>query len=77
MTTHISIDTYEDTLKKLNFLNVNYLNPERVNKCIENNFNDCEEKSRTNLMGYAIFLKGLLILNVLPPYIIWKYVVAT
>ena len=74
LTTHIPSESYKDTLQKLDALNVDYLNPKAVNKCIANNFQACEKKLISNLKWFRSLLKGLLILNILPPYLIWKFV---
>ncbi len=75
LTTHIPSENYKETLQKLDALQVDYLNPKAVNKCIANNFEDCKQKPKTNLNWLRAILKGLLILNVLTPYLIWKFVV--
>ncbi|MBN4047076.1 1-acyl-sn-glycerol-3-phosphate acyltransferase [bacterium AH-315-P13] len=74
LTTHIPTENYEETIEKLDALNINYLNPKAVNKCIANNFEDCKQKPKTNLNWLRFLLKGLLILNILPPYLIWKFI---
>ncbi|MBN4070839.1 1-acyl-sn-glycerol-3-phosphate acyltransferase [Olleya sp. AH-315-F22] len=74
LTTHIPTEGYKETIKKLDALNVDYLNPKAVNKCIVNNFEDCKQKPKTNLNWLRSLLKGLLILNILPPYLIWKFI---
>lgn len=74
LTTHIPTENYEETLQKLDALQVDYLNPKAVNKCIANNFKGYKQKPKTNLNWLRAILKGLLILNVLPPYLIWKFV---
>jgi len=74
LTTHIPSESYCDSLQKLDALNVDYLNPKAVNKCIANNFEACKQKPTSNLNWLRYLLKGLLILNILPPYLIWKFV---
>ena len=74
LTTHIPIEGYEQSLQKLNALHVDYLNPIKTNACIANNFEDCEQKPTSSINWLRSLLKGLLILNVLPPYLIWKFV---
>ncbi|MEO8934294.1 MAG: lysophospholipid acyltransferase family protein [Xanthomarina sp.] len=73
LTTHIDPAVYEDTLTKLNALNVDYLNPKAVNKCIESNFETCTTIPKQPLNFIKQFFKGLLILNLFFPYGIWKY----
>ena len=75
LTTHIPVESYQESLQKLDALHVNYLNPKDVNTCIANNFESCKQKSKSKLNGLRSFLKGLLILNLLLPYLIWKYAV--
>jgi 1-acyl-sn-glycerol-3-phosphate acyltransferase len=75
LTTHVPDETYHETLQKLDALQVDYLNPKDVNACITNNFESCKQKSKSMLNGLRSFLKGLLILNLLLPYLLWKYVV--
>lgn len=74
LTTHIPSDNYKETIQKLDALNVDYLNPKEANNCIANNFDNCEQKPASNLNWLRALLKGLLILNILPPYLIWKFV---
>ena len=75
LTTHIPEEHYNETLRKLEALKVDFLNPREVNQCIVSNFNDCKSKPKSKTNGFKRFLKFLLILSVLPPYLIWKYVV--
>jgi len=74
LTTHISTKSYDETIKKLNVFNVDYLNPKVVNKCVVNNFENCRHKPPSNLNWLRSLLKGLLILNILLPYLIWKFI---
>jgi 1-acyl-sn-glycerol-3-phosphate acyltransferase len=75
LTTHIPAENYNETLQKLDALHVDYLSPKDVNACIANNFEGCKQKPKSQLNGLKSFLKGLLILNLFLPYLIWKYVV--
>ncbi len=74
LTTHIPTESYEETIQELNALNIDYLNPNEVNKCIANNLEDCKQKPKSKINWLRSLLKGLLILNILPPYLIWKFV---
>ena len=74
LTTHIPSENYKEIIQKLDALNVDYLNPKAVNICMANNFEACEQKRQPNLKALRNLLKGLLILNILPPYLIWKFV---
>ncbi len=73
LTTNIPQKSYSDTLETLDVLEVDYLNPELVNNCIANNFVNCHQKPKSKIIGLKRFLKGLMILNVLLPYLIWKF----
>lgn len=75
LTTHIPSDNYDETLEKLNALQVDFLNPKNVNSCIANNFKNCETNQKPKLKGIRLFFKGLLILNILLPYLTWKLVI--
>lgn len=75
LTTHIPSDNYEDTLEKLDALQVDYLNPLTVNNCIANNFKNCEVNNKPKLKSIRLFFKNVLILNILLPYLIWKLIV--
>ena len=69
LTTHINSDDYDETLKKLEHLNVDFLNPDAVNTCIASNFKTCKAvKKESNTF------KVLLIINLFLPYLLWKKV---
>ncbi len=72
LTTHIPPHHYEDILTKLKAQEVDFLNPKLVNASISNNFkNEIFEKRPQNTILRQLF-KGLLILNLWLPYLIWK-----
>ena len=74
LTTHIPSDDYNKVIKKLNDLNVDFLKPKNVNKTINSNFEFYESpKKNSNKILRTIF-KTLLIISLMGPYIIWKYV---
>ncbi len=73
LTTNIPLENYDETLKQLESLNVDFLKPIAVNKCIETNFETCEEKPKSKLNWLRSFFKCLLILNLLLPYLVWKF----
>jgi len=75
LTTHIESDTYDETLNKLNSLHVDFLEPKKVNACIASNFSECDFKKKKRLTGLKSVLKGLLILNLIVPYAIWKLLI--
>jgi len=73
LSTNIPQNDYKDSLERLDALEVDYLKPDLVNACIENNFKNCNQKPKSRIKGLKRLLKGLLILNILPPYLIWKF----
>lgn len=76
LTTHIPEKNYDETLKFLERLHVNFLKPKSVNSCIDKGFNTCEAIEQTNRANWLRrFFKILLIGNTVLPYVIWKYVV--
>ena len=74
LTTHIPKENYDDTLSRLESLNVDFLNPKAVNSCITNDFKNCKSKPKSKLNWLQQGLKYLLILNLLLPYLVWKFV---
>jgi len=74
LTTHIETDNYNKTLKKLENLNANFLDPESVNFCIKYEFKTCEilKKAKSNYL--KLFFKQLLIVVCFVPYLVWKKV---
>jgi len=74
LTTHIPIDDYDNSLRKLDALRVNYLEPKQVNTCIEENFENCRQLTKSKIHWLKQILKMLLIVNILPPYLIWKLI---
>jgi len=75
LTTHISENGYEETVATLKSMNVNFLDPKAVNKCIANNFKSCESKSKSRTKWLRKALQFLLKLNQWLPYGIWKLVI--
>ena len=75
LTTHIDNENYENTLQRLENLHIDFLDPKGVNACIANNFNECNFKQRKKVHILKKFLKTLLILNLILPYVVWKFVV--
>jgi hypothetical protein len=73
LTTHIDAEHYEDTIKKLNNLKVNFLDPEEVNSCIKSGFTIVEPQSKSRFSAAKPFIKLLVIINLLIPYLIWKF----
>ena len=75
LTTHIDNNNYEELLHKLETLHVDFLNPESVNTCILNNFQDCNVQETQKFSQIKGFFKSLLFLNLWLPFIIWKRVI--
>ena len=74
LTTHIPSDKYKEIETTLNNLQVDYLNPKAVNNCIANHFENCETNRKPKIKNIRMFFKSLLILNLLLPYLIWKFI---
>ncbi|MCF7560286.1 lysophospholipid acyltransferase family protein [Sabulilitoribacter multivorans] len=75
LTTHISNDTYDETLKRLVDLNVDFLNPKSVNNTISSNFKKHDVKKANVFSVLKPFFKTLLIISLFGPYLIWKLLV--
>lgn len=74
LTTHIPTEGYEQTIKKLDALNMDYLDPIEINKCIASDFKDCEAKPKSHIKWIRSIFKFLLIINILLPYLVWKFI---
>lgn len=72
LTTHIPSHNYNEDLKTLEDLNVDFLDPEGVNYCIANNFQSHKVRQKTKTSVIKVFFKSLLIINMLLPYTIWR-----
>ncbi len=72
LTTNISKDNYDDTLKQLNKLDVDFLNPIVVNNCVASGFSDCESIKTNNLKFLKQVFKVLLVIIFILPFIVWK-----
>lgn len=75
LTTHIPTDNYNAILSKLETIRVNFLDPEAVNSCISNNFKDCSIDKKPKFTGLKTLLLWVLKLNILLPYLVWKFLV--
>lgn len=75
LTTHILEQDYLPTLNKLEEMQVDFLNPSEVNQCIKTNFKDCTSKQYNGLNWLRSVLKMLLIVNLIVPYLVWKFIV--
>ena len=77
LTTNIPEENYDAILKRLNKLQVDFLEPKTVNACIQSNFVDCSKEIKSSKPLYKflkLLFKNLLILNILVPFLLWKYV---
>lgn len=72
LTAHIEEVNYEDTINRLNDLQPDYLNPEGVNTVIADDFSNMPQYKHT-FKRLQQFFKGIMILNLLPPYLVWKF----
>ncbi|MCB4808691.1 lysophospholipid acyltransferase family protein [Tamlana sp. 62-3] len=75
LTTHIPKENYAESLAKLNDLNVDFLKPKTVNSLIKNNFLGEVTASKAKMIGLHKVFKSLLIILLIVPYFIWKFVV--
>ena len=74
LTTHIeSISDHEISLKKLNDLKVDYTLPGGVNKCLQNDFSNPENKLKEPSGLYSFFIFLIKFFYFLP-YFIWRKV---
>ena len=74
LTTHIPSDSYDAILKQLESVEANFLEPKKVNKCIQSNFDTCDFKKVKKPVILKRFFKLLMIINLFLPYLIWKWV---
>lgn len=75
LTTHIPEKNYEEDLQKLNNFNVDFLKPNEVNSCLKSNFKKCKTRPRSKTQFLSKFFQLLLKINLIVPYIIWKFIV--
>ena len=75
LTTHIPENGYDEILAKLHTIHIDFLNPTQVNNCVANNFKDYEKKPKNKQSWLKIVLNYILILNLLLPYGIWKFLI--
>jgi 1-acyl-sn-glycerol-3-phosphate acyltransferase len=77
LTANIPEENYDAILKRLNKLQVDFLEPKTVNACIQSNFVDCSKETKSSKplnKFFKLLFKNLLILNILVPFLLWKYV---
>jgi len=78
LTTHIESENYDEKLKKLEDLNVDFTKPNDVNNCIKSGFENCKTKKQNQKSVLRLIKttsRFLLIINLFVPYLIWKKVV--
>lgn len=76
LTTNIPMENYDDHLRTLKGLNVDFLNPQKVNDCISNNFKGCKINHKTRWTKWLQFyFKLLMIASLILPYVIWKLMI--
>lgn len=73
LTTHIAPGVYQETTGHLEQLNVDFLDPIKVNACIDGDFQNCPVSRRKNFIEYL--LKPLVYLNLCAPILFWRLVV--
>lgn len=74
LTTHIPKDNYKVTLKKLEDLNVNFLDAKMVNACIASGVKSSKFKSPKKNTFLKAIMRTLLIIAFILPYLVWVYI---
>lgn len=72
LTTHIETEHYDKVLLNLERLNVDFLEPEKVNNCIASNFKSCQPKKKKGFGYLKTFFILLLKIVCIVPYYVWK-----
>ena len=72
LTTHIPESAYEETVNKLDEMQVDYLDHNAVNACIRNNFQNCPERKGRFLDPIRSVLQIILKIIMIIPYGFWK-----
>ncbi|MGG5487063.1 lysophospholipid acyltransferase family protein [Gaetbulibacter sp. PBL-D1] len=75
LTTHIPEANYENDIKTLNDLQVDFIQPTSVNACIASHFENCKPAKPNRFSIFKSFFKLFLIIHLFPPYLIWKFVI--
>ena len=75
LTVQIPDENYDAILEKLETEQVDFLNPKKVNACIQNGFQNCPKPENAFLNPIRNFLKLLLKISFFIPYLFWKYYV--
>ena len=78
LTTHIPKSNYQQTLSRLVDMDADFLDPVSVNKSIDSGIENVEatkktKRTRNNFVSKLV--KPVLILNLLVPYLVWKFLV--
>lgn len=74
LTTHIDIENYDSILQELENRNVDFLNPEEVNRCMATRFEDCKIRPKRPRNFIKSVAKIGLIISLFVPYAIWKFI---
>ena len=74
LTTHINDENYDAVLQKLEDLNVNFLDVDEVNQCVDTNFKECVTRSKPQQNIIKSVAKIALSISLFLPYGIWKLV---
>ncbi|MEM5539814.1 1-acyl-sn-glycerol-3-phosphate acyltransferase [Olleya sp. AS48] len=72
LTTHIPQSNYASIVEKLNKLNVDFTNPNIVNRCIVSQFKTCQVK-RVKQSNFKVLIKPILYLLLCVPILVWRH----
>lgn len=75
LTSHIPLENYEETLAKIEDRNLDFLDPVKVNRCIQSDFEACEVNPKRSENWIQKSVMVLLKMVLFPPYLLWKYYV--
>ena len=76
LSTHIPEEGYDDTLQKLLDRNIDLSRVDLTKRCIHSEFNDCPDVRISPIYkAMQELLKLLLKLNLIPPYVLWRFYV--
>lgn len=73
LTTQIPEENYDIVLQKLTERNIDFTNPEAVNQCIANNFEDCSSQPLKTAV-FKTVLKPMVYAILCLPILVWKKV---
>ncbi|KJD35975.1 glycerol acyltransferase [Tamlana sedimentorum] len=75
LTTHIPEDNYAVTLEKLKTINVDFLQPERINSLIKDDCLDEIPPFKSKKSTLKKLFKTLLIFQLIVPFIVWQFLI--